>query len=202
MSALWSGIQLGLIIFFLVGPVFILLIDETINHGKRYAILLAMGFWLSDISLGILTKIGANTFFKQEDINYNIGYVTALIFILIGIAAVKNRKQLAKERISLNFKEKSGLLLKGILANTFNPFVIIFWITVAFQFNYQETTSTRLFYFGLFFIIVAGDLLKIFLAHQISKKINDRNLSIIRLTGGILLILFGIFLIVRVAFLH
>jgi len=196
-EAILHGIRLGLIIFFLVGPVFILLMEETIHRGTKTATLLASGFWLSDFSFAIIAYFGISTFVEGKEVNYDWGYLAVLIFLIAGVSAIKSRHDFQlKTKIELS--NIGNIFLKGLLVNTFNPFVIMFWLAVATQVDYGSSLNNSLFYGSLFFIIVFGDLIKIYLAHKFSLKLSVKNLSIARALGGCLLIILALVMAFRI----
>lgn len=198
MVALFQGIQLGILIFFLVGPIFILILEETIKNGKKAALMLAAGLWISDGSFALLAHFGLHTFLVDQDIDYRWGFIAAFILIIVGISSIKNKKSINTEN-KIRFVRSGNLFLKGFLINTFNPFVLLFWLGVATQVDYETESSTQLFYIGLFFTVVSGDLLKIVFANKISQKLKPSHLANIRAIGGILLIIFGLVMIYRIS---
>ena len=183
--------------FFLVGPVFILLIEETIHRGKKSASLLASGLWMSDFTYAIIAYFGIYTFLEDKEVNYNWGYIAVLIFLIAGISAIQSRNDFQlKSKIELS--TIGNLFLKGFLVNTFNPFVVLFWLAIATQMNYGSTLNNSLFYVSLFSTIVFGDLFKIFLAHKFALKLNTKYLSIARALGGSLLIILALVMAFRI----
>lgn len=196
MFALLKGVQLGVILFFLVGPLFLLILEETIKTGKRAAFLLALGLWLSECMFATISHFGLHSVFSGKEIDYRFGYVAAFILVIAGISSIKSRNKI-QESTELKFVKSSNLFLKGFLINTFNPFVLLFWLGIASQVSY-EPHKTKLFYFGLLSTIILGDLVKIFFSDRISQKLKHKHLVYIRALGGALLIVFGLVIIFRI----
>ena len=196
MFALLQGVQLGVILFFIVGPLFLLILEETIKSGKRAAFLLAFGLWLSECMFAAISHFGLHSFLDGKEIDYRFGYVAALILILVGITSIKSRNKI-HEPTEFKFAKSTNLFLKGFLINTFNPFVLLFWLGIATQVDYKPH-ETQLFYFGLLATIILGDLLKIFFSDRISQKLKTKHLEYIRAFGGVLLIIFGLVIVFRI----
>lgn len=196
MFALLKGVQLGVIIFFLVGPLFLLILEETIKSGRKAALLLALGLWVSECMFALISHFGLHSVFAGKEIDYRFGFVAALILVIAGISSIKSRNKI-HEATELKFVKLTNLFLKGFLINTFNPFVLLFWLGIATQVTY-EPKETQLFYFGLLSTIILGDLVKIFFSDKISQKLKPKHLVYLRVLGGALLIIFGLVIIFRI----
>lgn len=196
MFALLQGVQLGVILFFLVGPLFLLILEETIKSGKRAAFLLAFGLWISECMFALISHFGLHSVFAGKEIDYRIGFIAAFILIIAGISSIKSRNKI-HEVTELKFVKSSNLFLKGFLVNTFNPFVLLFWLGIATQVTY-DPKGTKFFYFGLLATIILGDLVKIFFSDKISQKLKPKHLVYLRALGGALLIIFGLVIIFRI----
>lgn len=198
MIALLQGILLGIIIFFLVGPIFILILEETIKSGRKAALMLATGLWLSDACFALLTHYGVHSYFAESEVDFRWGFITAGILIIAGITSIKQKDKIKPQTETLKFAQSGNLLLKGFLINTFNPFVLIFWLGVAAKIDYDTSYENQVFYFSLFATLISGDLLKIFFSKKITQKLKEKHLGYIRAVGGALLIILGIVMVVRV----
>ena len=196
MGAFIQGIQLGIILFFLVGPVFIILLEETLTRGRKAALLLISGLWLSELMLATITHFGLHQFLVESKLHYSWGYVGAAIIITVGIVTTFSKQAINDQ--PMRFKQLGNLFLKGWAINTFNPFVLIFWLGVATQVDFEKDFHALYFYAGLLMTIILGDLLKIFSAHQVSKVLKPHHLVYFRKFGGILLIILGIAMIFRI----
>lgn len=196
MFALLQGVQLGVILFFLVGPLFLLILEETIKTGRRAAFLLALGLWVSECMFATISHFGLHTVFSDKEIDYKFGFVAAFILVIVGISSIRSKNKIHEHK-ELKFVKSSNLFLKGFLINTFNPFVLLFWLGIASQVSYKPQ-ETKLFYFGLLSSIILGDLIKIFFSDKISQKLKPKHLVYIRAIGGALLIVFGVVIAFRI----
>lgn len=160
--------------------------------------MLAAGLWLSDAAFAAITHFGLHDFIEQSTIDYRWGFVTAFILIIVGITSIKTKNKINVKETSLKFAQSGNLFLKGFLINTFNPFVLIFWLGVAAKVNYDSKFEIQLFYFSLFTTLISGDLLKIFFSKKLSEKLKQNHLANIRAFGGLLLIILAIVMIFRI----
>ena len=92
---------------------------------------------------------------------------------------------------------------KGFVINIFNPFVWIFWITcvATASSNYGgNKNSLILFFVGVFSTVLFFDIIKAAGAYSLKKFFTENMLKRLNQITGITLILFGLYLIVRVLF--
>ena len=197
--AIVLGVQLGILLFFMVGPVFVLIMDETIKNGKKSALALALGMWAGDFIYAILAFYGISTFFQSYDqIDVRWGYILAGGLIILGIQSIRSRRENIFSN-KIKTKNTKSIFTKGFFINIFNPFVIIFWTAIATQISSKSEHFILLFYISLFSTVVAGDIFKIFAAHFFIKRLKTSNLTILRLLLGILLVVIGVIMILRIS---
>jgi len=106
----------------------------------------------------------------------------------------------AKEKLPHPFL----LGLKGFFINLLNPFVWIFWLATAstvgskFEFDYFKIIIFFSFTLG---VVLSTDLLKTFISYKIKKYLTPKLMKTINLVSGIILIVFGFYLIYSIYFL-
>lgn len=206
MAHLWNGIQLGLALALLIGPVFFALIQAGVERGFRAGTVLASGIWVSDL-LYILAVFWSSTFLESMLAHPLVirwlGVAGSLILIGIGIGTLIARPP------SLNYITELGvqrapyslLWLKGFAINTFNPFTVFFWISMMTGFvlpNDMNTADTSLFFAGILGTIICTDLLKVVLAKRIRGFLRWNHLVWLRRIAGVAIFVFGIIIIVRI----
>jgi len=205
MDALFQGIQYGLFLTVLVGPLVFAFVQAGVERGFRAGTMIGLGVWFSDL-LFILTvyygfsQISAIT--EWEHFKITVGVVGGIILIITGIVTlvspppdINQSKKITGTYISL--------WIKGFLINTFNPFTVFFWNFVMTHVvggrNYTELQSF-LFFAGILGTIIVTDTLKVMLAKRIRHYLEMHHLIWVRRVTGIALILFGIGLMIRVVF--
>ena len=118
------------------------------------------------------------------------------IGVILSKAPTFERTEETKRRTSY-FK----LFTRGFLINTINPFTIFFWFSVMSSIVVKNTLSTYqafLFFGTIMGTIMITDMLKAFLAKMISNKLTSKHIAMTRKITGVLLVLFGIGILVRV----
>ena len=210
-SILIKGVLFGILLSFIVGPVFFVLLETSIKKGIRHAIFLDIGVLFSDILYLI-----ASFFFAQEintSLNENnyVKYIAGGVFIVMGIVSILKSHSINKnsstsiETLDSNpsatpivvFRKRTliGLIAKGIGLNAINPGVLVYWIA-ACTYATEELeigSSNLIYYFGATLTTMfCVDLLKIYFASKLNKRLNNKNLRFISVVVGGALILFGL----------
>ena len=94
-------------------------------------------------------------------------------------------------------------ILKGFFLNIMNPFVWILWISamVGVSSGFGDNKhGVALFFVGTLATIFSSDMLKVFIANKIKQKLKASLISSINHLVGLMLVVFGIFLIISVFF--
>lgn len=119
------GIILGLSAGFAPGPLLTLVISESLQHGVRSGIKVALAPIISDLPIIVLTLFIAS---KLSGFQYGLGIISLVggIFILFtGYNCIRTKPV----KVSIQ-TEPPRFLLKGVVANVLNPHPYLFWISV------------------------------------------------------------------------
>lgn len=201
-DAILSGLLLGLLLIFSVGPVIFTIIKLRINYGITSAFYFIAGVWLSDF----LWAVTANVFSEllKQLITYKsvIAIVGSVLLISMGIYYLFFKKYHSKEELDNGVKIGNSthvrLFITGFLINTLNPGVIALWFAAATK-SLTNTANEKIVIFSICLLLnMAADIFKINLAGKLRKKLTNRNITIINRISGILFIVFGIALIIGV----
>lgn len=205
MHPLFQGAILGLTLSALLGPALFTLLQTSIHRGLKSGVFLAFGIFLSDASVVYLAFLGALQLISQSN-NYLIaGMIGGAILIGFGIYTFLHKINIDANNNNLDIKVPGPLtyILKGFFLNIMNPFVWFFWISamVGVSANYGADKHGIMFFFvGTLSTVFGSDVLKVFIAHRIKSHLNTKILVRVNHFVGLLLILFGVFLIVKVFF--
>jgi threonine/homoserine/homoserine lactone efflux protein len=199
-QSLWEGISMGLLLSAIVGPVFFTLIQNSMEHGFRYAAVLALGILLSDSIYVILTFFGIKFLAEATYFQLILGYVGGLILIGFGINALvkKNTSRPNTGGIKIPVKRKRTAFAKGFGVNGVNPFVLLFWISIASLVStktHWEGEEISFYYLGILMAVFIIDLLKAFLAKQLSHLMTPRLMWLLNKTVGVVMMFYGLRLI-------
>ena len=197
-----KGILLGLTLAGLLGPAFFSLVQTSIHRGFKSGMFLAIGIFFSDFSLIFLSYIGISQIFNAPQNQFWVGVIGGLILIMFGIYTFRHRMKLAVDG-DLNVKKAGAFtyILKGYFLNIANPSVWLFWVSIV-TLNLGTSESRDLNSFFAFFsaaliTVFLTDLLKCFISFRIKIYLNNKVLKMVNHIVGILLFIFGLYLIYK-----
>ncbi len=199
-NAIISGIALGLLLSILIGPVFFLLIKTSIYDGFKSAMYLELGICLSDAVCIFIAYIGLANLLQEPSYEPIISWIGGIVLIVFGIITYRQKNKLEKKITISKRDDYIKLIIRGFLFNITNPSVIFFWIgavgIAVSQFQSNKLFIATYFLFTLL-VVIAIDILKAKLALRLSKSINDSKLSLLSKIAGIIILLFGVGIIVK-----
>ncbi|MBK0382664.1 LysE family translocator [Pedobacter sp. SD-b] len=200
-----SGIGLGIVLSFLTGPVFFALIKTSIEKGFYAGVALASGVVISDFIYMTITLFGTSLLSFESTYRMPIGILGSAILLGIGFYYLF-------KKIKINYKDEpsrlkhAGYFFKGFFMCIFNPFILLYWISVSSGVYsvYGELTSKQIIpFFGAILItLFSMDSLKAYLAHKMRYKIKERSLQNLNKIAGIIIIIFALKLIYNLIFTH
>ncbi|HNX44057.1 MAG TPA: LysE family transporter [Bacteroidales bacterium] len=202
MHPLIQGMILGLTLAALLGPALFTLLQTSIHRGWRSGVFLAIGIIVSDFSVLMLAYLGALQLINKRN-NYLIaGIIGGIILILFGIYTFNRKIHFDENNNPVETKVAGPLtyILKGYFLNIMNPFVWFFWISsmVGVSSNFgDDKHSIMIFFIGTLSITFSTDILKVFAASKLKRHLNGKILLFINHSVGIILMLFGVFLMIR-----
>ena len=205
-----NGVFFGVLLSFLIGPVFFVLLETSIKKGIKPAIFIDIGVLLSDVLYLIAAYFFAQKILESLNENNYIKYIAAGVFIFMGVLSILKKQAPQKGRTmdvecldtpsemdSMLFKKKTLLtyVLKGIGLNAINPGVLVYWIAAC-------TTATEelhipehklIYYFvATLATMFSIDMLKIYYASKLKNKLTPEALHRISIVVGFILIIFGV----------
>ena len=195
MEELFKGLLFGLLLSFLLGPVFFALMQTSIEKGFKAGLFMASGVAMSDSLYMFITYTGVSFLSENDQVKIILGFTGSVIMIVFGIftflkpVPTRGRKQ--PHFIANNYFRK---IVKGFVLNGINPFIFIFWLGVAGMITIELHYSfdqAFLFYVGVVAMVLSMDITKAFLATRIRDLITPRFMKILNRSVGIALILFG-----------
>jgi len=204
---LFEGCVLGLTLAILIGPAFFALVQTSIHRGFKSGAFLALGIFISDLTLVFLSYLGASQLVSDPKNRMYVGAAGGLMLIIFGIYTFRHKQHVTEEG-DVEVK-KPGIItyiLKGFFLNIANPSVWFYWVfwvgvittRIAAEYNGFNKVEAAVMFFSATLISVFGtDILKCFIAHSIKNYLNDNVLKWINRCVGILLMIFGLFLLYK-----
>lgn len=200
-----AGLPWGLLLSFMVGPVFFILLETSITKGFRAAIVFDFGVVLGDIFFIGIAYLGSYRLIqslKDKPVLFIVGGIIMLAYGIISFVRLKNVKKLDDEEIDRDIIKRNygSLFIKGFLLNVINIGVLGFWLAVIISVGPKlDMQNSRMFTFFTSVIItyLLIDCLKILLAKQLKSKMTPGNIVKIKKVISIVLMIFGLVLITQ-----
>lgn len=196
MSILVNGIKLGIVLAFLIGPVFFTLIQTSIERGFWRGVMVALGVSLSDLVYVVVCYFGLMRLIDDPAFRHYMGYVGGFILILFGLyhLVIKSRNSIATVKAAME-KKFYRYFFKGFFINAFSPMVPLFWIgtisLATIDFGYTQHSEFMLFFGSMLATVLVTDILKAFLAGRLRQVITPRLMMWMNIMVGIALLAFG-----------
>ncbi|UZD23315.1 LysE family translocator [Algoriphagus halophytocola] len=196
-GALLEGMSMGLLLSAMVGPVFFSLIQGSLEKGFRYAAVLALGILVSDSVYVLITYYGVTFLADLPNYEKVLGYVGGVILIGFGLGSFLkiSRQRPNSGGIQLSEARKKTAFLKGLSINGINPFVLLFWISIASVVQVKEhftRSDVAVYYGGILGTVFTIDLIKALIAKKLRPLVTPQVMSKLNLGVGLLMIAFGI----------
>ena len=194
------GIPLGILLCFMIGPVFFVLLETAAIKGFRAALVFDAGVVTADfvfICIAYFSSYRLINNIKDEPALFIFG---GLIMVTYGVISfLKQKKAIKKldfkDQIELIKKNYAGLFVKGFLLNFINVGVLGFWLLIFITFGPQlelKTSRLAVFFTSIIVTYLVVDIIKILLAKRLKSKMTTANILKIKQVTSILLIVFGI----------
>ena len=200
-----NAVFFGFFLSFMIGPVFFMLIQTSILKGARAAIVFNTGVILGDVVFIIIAYLGSRRLLEQIKDDPRLFFIGGLILIIYGLITYfdKSNKKEAEATPVLEIPVSNNyvkLLFKGFFLNFINIGVLGFWLGLIVVIGPTlDMNPTHIFWYFATIVIsyFVTDLGKIFLAKKLKRKLTPLVIYKIKKTMGILLIIFGIFLLLK-----
>lgn len=210
MDMLLGGIKVGLILSFMIGPIFFALVQTSVEEGFRAGAMVALGIWVSDTSYVLAVYYGVSYLaevIKAPSFSLILGIGGSIILACFGLASLLTIPKGLLTNTMPTYQRSSSylsLFTKGFLINSVNPFTVFFWTSVMSSVVIKDGfdgIQASWFFGGILGTIVVTDLLKVVLAKKIRYSLRPIHLLWFRRISGSALIVFGVVLLIRVLIL-
>jgi threonine/homoserine/homoserine lactone efflux protein len=188
-----AGIVLGLSSGFSPGPLLALIISQTLQHGIKEGIKVAVAPLITDFPILLLSLFVLSRLANFRSILGVISLIGGLFVLKLAYDSIRTKKL----AIALQDTEPKSLS-KGALVNALNPNPYLFWLTVGAPMIikiWTESPFTAIMFVVSFLGCLVGA--KIFVAALVGKSrhlLSDRIYGYLMRVLGVLLIVFAILL--------
>ena len=201
-----NALLIGFFMAFMIGPVFFMLLQTSILKGAKAAIIFDLGVILGDITFILISYFGSRSLLEKIKDDPRLFFIGGLVMIVYGLITYidkENKKESLETSDIIDVSVSNNylkLFVKGFFLNFINIGVLAFWLgtvlVVGPTLNMNEKSI-----FIYFSVIILGyfvtDLGKIFLAKQLKDKLTSNVVFRIKRVMGIILIIFGVFLMLK-----
>lgn len=197
MEIIFNGVLSGIVLAFLIGPVFFTIVQTSIEKGFIYGTLVAIGVSLSDAFCISLVYLGFSSLMDNHEFKTYFGYVGGLILTGFGIyyLFVKSRKLSFFDAEQAKSYSRFRYIAKGFIINGMSPMVLIFWIgtvgVATAEFGYESASEIFLFFAATVSTVFLTDILKAKLADKLRRLITPRFIRIMNIVLGLVLVIFA-----------
>jgi len=198
-----SAILPGIVLSFMIGPVFFVLLETSVVKGIKAAIIFDLGVILADIVFILIAYLGSYRLIETIKDDPALFIFGGLVLLSYGIITFLKHKKGSKNLDPENPVELArtnyfGLFVKGFFLNFINVGVLGFWLMVLLSIGPElELKPSRMlvFFTTLICTYFLVDVGKILLAKQLRNKLNPKNILrikniislILAISGGVLL---------------
>lgn len=193
-----EAIVIGIILAFLVGPVFFMLIETSILKGARAALALDLGVMFGDIVFLLLAYFGSKPLLSNLENNPIFLKIGGILLIMYGLFSFFRTKQNTEiQDHTIVIKEDSKyfrLFLKGFFINLINIGTLGFWLGLMLVYGskYKMNTQLLISFFGIIIIsYLLVDIVKIVTAKKLRAKMTPATVYKMKKAIGIILVVFG-----------
>jgi threonine/homoserine/homoserine lactone efflux protein len=179
-----TGLSLGLSSGLSPGPLFALVIYQTLNYGKREGVKVAITPLITDIPI-ILFSYFIIDIFASNRIMYGILALSGGLFI--AWLAYESFKIKEIKTVTL---ANTRSIRKGVITNLLNPAPYMFWITVGIPTvlkGYTASIVHALLFVVSFYLCLVGSKITLAVLVGRSGKVNPRVLRYINIVLGFVL---------------
>lgn len=200
-SAIIAGLGFGLFMAISVGPTIFAIIKYSISYGWKAGISFVLGVSLSDILYVALANLASGWLSGLLSHEKTIGYIGSALFLGIGlygyfkkIKVTRNNRDMA----TVSSKDYWKIFSSGFLMNTFNPGVIITWVTAVAAISTMGNAYRVLFFGSCLGLILSLDFLKVFLAQRIRNRLTPRNIVYLNRISALCMAAIGLFIFLKI----
>ncbi len=194
------GIPLGILLCFMIGPVFFVLLETAAVKGFRAALVFDIGVIVADIvfiAIAYFSSYRLINNIKDEPALFVFGGLIMITYGIISYIKLHRATKNIVEELPVEIIKKNygSLFMKGFLLNFINVGVLGFWLLIFITFGPQlelKTSRLTVFFTTVIITYLAIDVIKMLLAKKLKNKMTTSNILKIKKITSIILIIFGV----------
>jgi threonine/homoserine/homoserine lactone efflux protein len=197
MEIIFKGIVSGIVLAFLIGPVFFTIIQTSIERGFTNGVFVAVGVSLSDAVYIFVSYLGLVQFMETENFRHYLAYGGGVVLLMFGLyyLLIKSRKLVHFDPQRIQTRSWPRLVAKGFIINGLSPMVLFFWVATVgvatTQFGYTSTKEILIYFSSIVLTVFATDILKAKLADKLRMLMTPRFVRVLNIVLGLVLVIFA-----------
>ncbi|MGK4566531.1 LysE family translocator [Flavobacterium sp. 3HN19-14] len=200
MQDILLAIPLGILLCFMIGLVFFVLLETAAVKGFRAATVFDLGVVTADLVFILIAYFSSYRLInsiKDEPALYIFGGLIMVTYGIISFLKLKKPPKNIDEDIEevMVKKDYLSLYIKGFFLNFINVGVLGFWLLIFITFGpalKMETSRIIVFFSSVIGTYLFVDVIKVILAKRLKNKMTPKNILIIKKVTNVMLIVFGI----------
>ena len=201
MEVILNGVLSGIVLAFLIGPVFFTILQTSIERGFGSGAMVALGVSLSDAFYISLTYMGIYQLFDRGSFREYLAYFGGIVLLVFGIyyLFIKSRRLIQYDPEQVRINNPWKLVGKGFVINGLSPMVLIFWLgTVGLattKLGYSTPQKAIPFFASIVSTVFITDVIKAKLADKLRRLLTPTFIRRLNFVLGFVLLVFGLRLI-------
>lgn len=197
MEIIFNGVVSGIILAFLIGPVFFTILQTSVERGFGSGVLVATGVALSDAVYILIAYLGISQTLSDSHAQVYLAYGGGFVLFSLGLyyLLVKSRKLSGFQVEHIREQNPLRLLAKGFFINGLSPMVLVFWVgTVGLatsELGYTTPGKALTFFGAIIITVFVTDIIKAKLADKLRRILTPRFIGILNIVLGLVLVIFG-----------
>jgi threonine/homoserine/homoserine lactone efflux protein len=195
-----SGIPIGFLMSFALGPVFFSLINYSLIRGFWSSFAIATGVILADVLLIVAVFSGVQLFMPSDDdhVKFYVTLVGGLMLIGMGVSNFLKKSIDNGDKTENKVNKVLLLVLNGFFLNILNPANFFAWLMLSANISQSGNFSFQgqlAVYIGCLIGIYATEIAISYFASLLKKHLNTYRMKMINYTTGAIFIACGLYLL-------
>lgn len=190
---------MGILLSFMVGPVFFVLLETGATKGFRAALSIDIGVIIADIVFIFVAYFSSFQLLKNLSNQPGLYVFGGSILMVYGLV-IYFKKEVKKEKPKKLKGTYLALIVKGFLLNFINIGVLVFWVGVLIVVGPTLDNNPKrilVFFSTVILVYLTIDIVKILLAKQLKKKLTKRRIHLLKKGLGVVLTICGVVLVIK-----
>jgi threonine/homoserine/homoserine lactone efflux protein len=197
MEIIVKGVISGIVLAFLIGPVFFTLLQTSIERGFSSGVFVAIGISLCDSFYILIAYFGLAQFSQTPHFREYMAYGGGVILLIFGLyyLLIKSRKLARYDPKKIKSASGIRLAAKGFLINGLSPMVLFFWLaTVSVattQLGYHASNKALIFFGSIVCTVFCTDVIKAKLADKLRSVVTPAVIRALNIILGVVMVVFA-----------